>query len=59
MEQLKSRKLWLALIASGVAFGNAYFDWKLTSDQVWMIVTPLLAYIGVEGTRDVIEANNK
>lgn len=50
--QLKSRKLWLALIAAAVAFGNAMFGWGLTTDQVLTVIAPLLAYIGVEGWGD-------
>ena len=54
--QLKSRKLWLAIIAALVAFGNAMFGWGLTTEQVLTVITPLLAYIGVEGMRDIKEA---
>lgn len=52
---LKSRKLWLAVIAAAVAFGNALWDWGLTNEQVWSVVTPLLAFIGVEGVADIKE----
>lgn len=51
--QLKSRKLWLAVIAAVVAFGNAMFDWGLTTEQIWSVLAPLLAYIGVEGVADI------
>lgn len=57
-EKLKSRKLWLALLASVIAFGNAMWDWGLKPEQVWPIIVPLLAYIGVEGTADVFRARN-
>ena len=53
--QLKSRKLWLALIAAAVAFGNAMFGWGLTTDQVLTVIAPLLAYIGIEGAADIKE----
>ena len=50
--QLRSRKLWLAIIAALVAFGNAMFEWGLTTEQVLTVITPLLTYIGVEGWGD-------
>jgi len=53
---LKSRKLWLAIIAAGVGFGNSYFNWGLTTQEVWMTIAPLLTYIGVEGAIDIKEA---
>ena len=53
-ESLKSRKLWVALIAAFVAFGNSLFDWGLKSEEVWMVVLPLLGYLGVEGGADVV-----
>lgn len=52
-EQLKSRKLWLALVAAGVAFANGFFDMGLTTEQVITVMTPLLTYIGVEGLADI------
>lgn len=58
-DQVKSRKLWLSLIAAAVAFGNAMWNWGLSQEEVWTIVMPLLAYIGVEGTRDAVEAWRK
>lgn len=53
--QLKSRKLWLAIIAALVAFGNAMFGWGLTTEQVLTVIAPLLTYIGVEGVADIRE----
>lgn len=53
--QLKSRKLWLALIAATVAFVNAFFELGLSTDQVLTVIAPLLAYIGVEGIADIKE----
>lgn len=50
---LKSRKLWLAVVGAAVAFGNAMWDWGLSNDQVWSVIAPLLAYIGVEGIADI------
>ena len=57
--QLKSRKLWLAIIAAVVAFGNAMFEWGLSTEQVITVITPLLAYMGVEGIADVKERGAK
>ena len=43
---LLSRKFILSLVAAFVAFGNSYFDWGLSTEQVWAVIGPLLAYIG-------------
>lgn len=53
MSNWKSRKLWLAIIASLVAFSNAFWGLGFTSEQVWEFLIPVLAYIGVEGIRDI------
>jgi hypothetical protein len=50
---LLSRKFVLAVAGGTVAFGNAYWDWGLTVEEVMSVIVPLLAYIGVEGWRDV------
>ena len=50
---LKSRKFWLAIVAALVVFGNNFFGWGLTDDQVWTFLTPILAFIGVEGAADL------
>lgn len=54
-KQLKSRKLWLAIVLSIVTFGNYMWDWGLTQGEVLSIATPILAYIGIEGVADVAE----
>lgn len=54
-KNLKSRKLWLAIIAATIAFGNAMWDWGFTLEQVWTILTPFLMFIGVEGAADIKE----
>jgi len=56
LNSLLSRKLILAVVAAVVAFGNAWGDWGLTTEEIWSILTPLLAWIGVEGVRDIKEA---
>ena len=53
MSNWKSRKLWLALVGAAVTFGNMMWDWGMTNEQAWLILLPLLAYIGVEGVRDI------
>ncbi len=40
-----SRKLWVAVLASGVTFGNAYFDLGLDAQQVILAVSPIIAYV--------------
>lgn len=55
-ERLKSRKLWLALIAAFVAFGNAYWKLGLSEEQVTAIVLPLLGFIVAEGAVDTARA---
>ena len=52
-EKLKSRKFWLALVAAFVAFANSYWDLGFSQDQVWAVIIPLLAYIGIEGLVDI------
>lgn len=52
LQSLLSRKLIAASIAAFVAFGNTMYDWGLTNDEVWSVITPLMAYIGIEGAAD-------
>lgn len=52
LESLLSRKWLAAIISAVVAFGNARWDWGLTVQEVWSVIVPLLAYIGVEGVAD-------
>ena len=56
---LLSRKFLLAVVAAFVAFGNSYFDWGLSTEQVWGVVVPLLAFIGIEGAGDMIERSKQ
>ena len=53
MGNWKSRKLWLAIVGAFVAFGNAYWTLGMTVEQVMLILTPILVYIGVEGIKDI------
>lgn len=52
-EPLKSRKFWLAIVSAVVAFGNAFFDWGISQEQVWQIIAPLLGFIAMEGLADI------
>jgi len=56
--RLTSRKFILALVGALVAFGNSFWGWDLTTTEVWSILAPLLAYIGVEGVNDWQKARN-
>ena len=53
---LLSRKFLLALIGGFVAFGNSYYDWGLSTEEVWATVAPFLAFIGMEGYKDAKSA---
>lgn len=52
LKGLTSRKFILALVSAAVAFGNFMWGWGLTEVQVLTIISPLLAFIGVEGAAD-------
>ena len=52
LKSLLSRKFILALVAAFVAFGNNAWGWGLSEGEVWAVVTPLLAFVGVEGAAD-------
>lgn len=56
LQRLTSRKFLLALVGAIVVFGNGLWDWGLEAEQVWQILVPLLAFIGVEGARDIRKA---
>ena len=53
MSAWTSRKFWIAILGAAVAFGNGYFDWGMTLEQLLTIMAPLLVYIGVEGAADI------
>lgn len=55
LSSMLTRKFLLAAVAAIVVFGNAMWNWGITDDQVWQILTPLLAFIGVEGAADIRE----
>lgn len=52
---LLTRKFLLAFVAAIVVFGNAMWNWGISEEQVWQILTPILAFIGAEGWADAKE----
>lgn len=59
MERLKSRKFLLAVVTAVVAFGNGFFDWGITNEQLTLFITPIVAFIGAEGLADAAERYKK
>jgi len=55
LKRFTSRKFILAVVAAVVAFGNAFFEWGITVEQVWTIISPLIGFIVVEGVGDAME----
>ena len=52
---LLSRKFLLAVVGSVVVFGNRFWDWGLSEEEVWKFLAPLIAFIGMEGYADARE----
>lgn len=52
LKGLTSRKFILAIVAAAVAFVNFMYDLGLTVEQVLTVISPLLAFIGMEGVGD-------
>lgn len=55
VDSLKSRKFILSVLAAIVAFVNSTFDLGINQDQMLTIISPMLAFIGVEGLADALE----
>lgn len=53
VKSMLTRKFLLAIVSAVVVFGNHMWGWGLTDEQVWAVLTPILAFIGVEGIADV------
>lgn len=51
---LLSRKFLLAIAAAVTAYGVASQDNVVTTAEVWTILTPIFAFIGVEGGADIV-----
>lgn len=52
-EKLKSRKLWLAVLAGSVVFINKLFDLDLKVEEIIAIISPIMLWIGVQGAADI------
>ena len=50
-----SRKFLFALLSAFVAFGNYYYAWGFSAEEIWQTIAPLLAFIGIEGLADLKE----
>lgn len=55
-QRLTSRKLWVAVGASIAAYTLASQDGKISVEEIWQIIIPLLGYLGLEGAADVTRA---
>lgn len=53
LQRFTSRKFLLALITAIVAFGNFYWEWGISVEEVLLIIAPILAFIGLEGWKDI------
>ena len=51
--KLKSRKLWLSLIAAVFPILNQTFGWGLDEQAVMKVIISLLAFVFVEGGADI------
>ncbi len=54
-DRLKSRKFILAVVASGLAFANSTFNLGINEEQMLTTISPMLAFIGMEGLADAFE----
>lgn len=55
-ERLKSRKLWLSLIAASIVFANKFWGLNLTENELMTVVGSLLSYVGIQGLADTAKA---
>ena len=56
---LLSRKLILSVAVILITTLNAHYDWGLTEGDVTMIVIAAASYVGLEGAKDIIEAQKR
>lgn len=52
--KLKSRKLWLSLIAAVFPILNETFEWGFDEQVVMKVVAALLSFVFVEGAADAV-----
>jgi hypothetical protein len=57
LARFTSRKFLLTLAASIAALTAGMQDGILTQPEVWAVITPILAFIGIEGAADVAGRN--
>lgn len=55
LNSMKSRKFLLAVVGALVPILNSTFNLGVTQDQIIAILTPLVAFIGMEGLADAFE----
>jgi hypothetical protein len=53
-KRVTGRKFLLTIIASATAYSVAIEDNTINQSEVWTIITPILAFIGVEGAADTV-----
>ena len=53
-EKLKSRKLWVSLLAAVIVFANKYWNLDLKEQDLVLIVTALMGYVGMQGVNDAV-----
>lgn len=53
-ERLKSRKLWISLLAAAIVFANKYWNMNLKEQDLVLIVTALMGYVGMQGVNDAV-----
>ena len=53
-ERLKSRKLWVSLLAAVIVFANKYWNLDLKEQDLVLIVTALMGYVGMQGVNDAV-----
>lgn len=59
LKRLLSRKLILSVVSALVVFGNRYWNWGLSEQEVMAVVISLLTFVGVEGWADAKRAANE
>ena len=53
VKSILTRKFLLAVVSASVVFSNHMWNLGLTEDQIWAVLTPVLAFIGLEGIADI------
>lgn len=53
VKSLLTRKFLLAIVSAAVVFSNHMWNLGLTEDQIWAVLAPVLAFMGLEGIADI------